>query len=331
MREKSENCGFTMIEVLIAIIIISVLSGMILISMVSGADRAEAARIVAELRSLKSAALICKASIGDWPSDIIDLRDYINLKEASVAHAEYSLALDSSDKFIGFSANLADLSDGVKAKLEKMASSHNLYSDISLTSYYSGQSDVVYPVLRGAGNVLFAADLSGLGQFKTLYGANWLISDGHLVSPSSTGERRLAFGDPSWTDYTLSLTGRFLSGNISGNSGYGVYYRADQVSGFTPGISGYCFQFDTGYNAFVVRVVTNGKESNPIQRVSFPAGFDVNASHAISISVESDHQIITVDGAPVMDFSDPTYLSGSAGLRTWNQSTAEFSNIIVTQ
>lgn len=332
MIKKSGYYGFTLVEILITLVIVGILAGIIIIAVSAGADKAEATRVAADLRNLKSAAIMYKVSTGEWPSDMTDLEKYIELKIDHETNPIYSVAFDNTGKFIGFSADLTKTEVGVKSKLEKIASSLNLYSDVLLKSVYAGEAQVIYPVISGGSNVLFAGDLSSLDQFNKLYGSNWTVAGGKLLSASSNGERRLAFGDDSWADFTLSVTGRLVGGNIAGNSGYGVYYRADKVEGLrNPGISGYCFQFDTGYNAFVVRVVTNGNEASPIQRVPFPAGFDVNASHAIEITVEGSRQVMKVDGTTVMDFSDSTYLSGSAGVRTWNQSVAEFSNIIVSQ
>lgn len=332
MIKKSAYSGFTLVEILVTMIIVGILTGIIIIGVATASDKAEATRLVSDLRNLKSAAIVYKASGGEWPSDVSDLKDKIGLKTDHETNPIYSVAFDNTGKFMGFSADLTKTGAGVKSKLEKVASSLNLYSDVLLKSFYEGEAQVIYPVISSASNALFAGDLSSLDQFKKLFGPDWTVVDGKLLSPGSTGERRLAFGDKSWTDYTLSLTGRFVSGYVKNNSGYGVYYRADDVEGQRkPGISGYSFQFDTGYNAFVVRVVTNGEESSAIQRVPFPAGFDINAPHAIEIKVEGSRHVMKVDGQTVMDFSDSTYLSGGAGVRTWYQSVAEFSDINVTQ
>jgi hypothetical protein len=107
---------------------------------------------------------------------------------------------------------------------------------------------------------------------------------------------------------------------VSGaNVGYGVYFRSDGE----PSITGYCFQFDPGAgNKFTVRKVNNGVESGAIQSVSMPSGFSViGTPHAISISAVGSHIVIKVDGATVLDFTDSTFTSRSAGLRTWGSNT----------
>ena len=335
---KSKTEGFTLVELLIVLVIVGILAGALLLVASAGTDKAQAARVVSDLRNLKAAAVEFNASTSNWPASVTDLSAYLDGPLECVGPVCYEVASSEAGAFVGFRADLARTGAGVRDRLKGMAGTVSLYSDTALTKAYEGEPLAVYPVgYAGNGamaatvdNVLFRALLENLGQFLKLNGNNWSIVNGKLVSPTTGPDRRIAFGDPSWTDYTLSLTGRFTEGYVSGNSGYGIYYRADQAQGFRePGVSGYAFQFDTGLKAFVVRVVKNGNESSPIQRVTFPPGFDIYASHAISVSVQGDRHVIQVDGTTVMDFRDSTYLSGSAGLRTWNKSGAEFSEIVV--
>lgn len=70
MLKKSK--GFTLVELLIVIIIIGILAGMMMLSTGSATDKAEATKIVANLRNIKSACLLYYADNGEWPSkDII--------------------------------------------------------------------------------------------------------------------------------------------------------------------------------------------------------------------------------------------------------------------
>ena len=57
--------GFTLVELLIVIIIIGILAGALLLITGAGTDKAEATRIVSDLRSLKSAALMYHADNPD--------------------------------------------------------------------------------------------------------------------------------------------------------------------------------------------------------------------------------------------------------------------------
>ena len=336
-HRNPRNDGFTLVELLIALLIMGILAGALLLVSSAGADKAQAMRVVSDLRNLKAAAVQYNASSGSWPFSVTDLSGYLDGPLECSGPVCYEVASSEAGNFVGFKADLARVSSGVKERLKGMAEAVSLYSDTALANLYAGQAEAVYPVgyagsgaMAAAGeNVLFRANLANLDQFLRLYGSQWKIVDGRLVTTSDGGERRLAFGDPSWRDYTLSLTGRFLDGYVKGNSGYGVYYRADQKAGFkNPGISGYSFQIDLGANGFKLYKVTNGVETS-IRYVSFPSGFDPAAPHAVSISVTGDHHVISVDGKVVMDLRDSTYLSGSAGLRAWYKSSAEFSDIVV--
>ncbi len=168
---------------------------------------------------------------------------------------------------------------------------------------------------------LFASEFTDMTGLTPLMGS-WSVVNGRLVADPNSYQNRISFGSPTWTDYTLSLNAKLDSG-----AGYGVYYRADGNSN----ISGYVFQFDPGLgNKFAVRIVQNGAESGPIQKVSMPPGFDIyGTEHKIEISVVGTHQIIKVDGQVVMEFDDKTFSSGSAGLRTWSKSSASFDNLTV--
>jgi alpha-L-arabinofuranosidase len=62
------------------------------------------------------------------------------------------------------------------------------------------------------GQTLFASDFSkGLSGWKTPHG-RWEVADGALRQTSREEGARALIGDPSWSDYTLSLKARKLSG-----------------------------------------------------------------------------------------------------------------------
>jgi prepilin-type N-terminal cleavage/methylation domain-containing protein len=63
--------GFTLVELLIVIIIIGILAGAMLLIMGTGSDRAEATRIVSDLRSLKSAAMMYHADNPDATAPLV--------------------------------------------------------------------------------------------------------------------------------------------------------------------------------------------------------------------------------------------------------------------
>jgi DNA-binding protein HU-beta len=158
----------------------------------------------------------------------------------------------------------------------------------------------------------------------TLCGQGVTVSGGQLRFTNPGEENRVVFGEPNLTDYVVHVTATLASG-----SGYGIYYRADGKPGFQPGITGYCFQFDPGLSQLLVRKVVDGYESEPFQSIAMPASVaaTLNGAHDISVAVEGDHHLISVDGAVVLDFHDGTFSSGLAGLRGWNGCDPLFSAI----
>jgi len=171
------------------------------------------------------------------------------------------------------------------------------------------------PMANTGSAVLVNTDFAAIAASTPLVGGRWSVVNGVLVPPVSGGT--VGFGDPKWTDVQLSVNATLSSG-----SGYGVYFRADGQTR----ISGYCFQFDPGVgNKFIVRKVVAGVESAPIASSAMPAGFNIyGAPHATTISAVGSHIVCKVDGVTVLDFNDSTYASGSAGLRTWGNSTVGF-------
>ena len=58
--------GFTLVELLVVIIIIGILAGIMMLSAQSSMDKAEATKIVNNLRTIKSAALMRYTETGSW-------------------------------------------------------------------------------------------------------------------------------------------------------------------------------------------------------------------------------------------------------------------------
>lgn len=121
--------GFTLVELLIVIIIIGILAGAMLLVAGSGTDKAEATKIVSDLRSLKAAALMYYA---DKPNEnptfgpaSTSLKDYMD----RVISDDYLLVQTSNDKvwYVGKTGLTA--SSGITDKLAAVAEAEGLFGD----------------------------------------------------------------------------------------------------------------------------------------------------------------------------------------------------------
>ncbi len=61
--------GFTLVEMLIVITIIGLLAGMTMILTGPATGKAEAARIVSDMRTVKTACVMCGSDAGGWPAE----------------------------------------------------------------------------------------------------------------------------------------------------------------------------------------------------------------------------------------------------------------------
>jgi general secretion pathway protein G len=67
---KARKGGFTLVELLIVIMIIAILAGMMMLATGSATDSAEAAKVINDLRNLKSAALLYYGDNERWPTSV---------------------------------------------------------------------------------------------------------------------------------------------------------------------------------------------------------------------------------------------------------------------
>jgi len=139
--------GFTLVELLIVIIIIGILAGAMLLVAGSGTDKAEATRIVSDLRTIKSAAMMYYADNGSWTNDLDNLKSYMG--SSGVDTAQFNMLAVSNDYYIGRKVTSYD--NGVKAKLKDMASKDkNLFggSDRAVNTTAYNNEDWIYMQVR---------------------------------------------------------------------------------------------------------------------------------------------------------------------------------------
>lgn len=127
--------GFTLVELLVVIIIIGILAGMMMLSTGAATDKAEAAKIISDMRNIKSACLMYYADKNKWP-DLTDVARTDVEKFLDQKMDNYKLvSSDTSGAVVGalfvttspdVSAN-KKLTAGVRKKLAAVAADSGLY------------------------------------------------------------------------------------------------------------------------------------------------------------------------------------------------------------
>ncbi|MBL3540668.1 prepilin-type N-terminal cleavage/methylation domain-containing protein [Aminivibrio sp.] len=132
-----KRTGFTLVELLIVIIIIGILAGAMLLVAGSGTDKAEATKIVSDLRSLKAAALMYYA---DNPNNttldgnqIAKLTKYMDrgIETDDYTFLNGTVSADNTAWFVG---RLNITRAGVQEKLAETAESVGLLAEPQIAS-----------------------------------------------------------------------------------------------------------------------------------------------------------------------------------------------------
>lgn len=154
LRPDHRARGFSLTEILIAVIIIGILSGMIMISFGRSSDRAQAARLAADLEALKSAVLAYSHEEGSWNRNAF--RTSANASDGGlISVTSLSPYLDreltnfqvirANDRLLAGFQSVPKLTGGVAGTLAKNAREGGLMTDTG--DVYQGGSSI-YMLVR---------------------------------------------------------------------------------------------------------------------------------------------------------------------------------------
>ncbi len=336
---SSARYGFSLVELLMALIVISLLAGIVGAVIAPSRSRTETARLISDLKTLTRAAQLAHADRHVWPVTIGELGPYLDGRLCETDRVCYRLARLGNDLYIR--GNLGfKIGSSVRERIAEVAAHYGIYEyDGETMVPYRKDDSLFYHLGRHAGpavvssRYLLNTDFEAtedLAFFRNLFpnSEHWILREGNLITPERGASQRYAFGDANWRNYRITADVTLESGN-----GYGIYYRADGQRDIT----GYVFQYDPGLgDRFVVRKVVEGREQRPFQSVSMSESmgdsFQVKGtSHEVDIAVVGDRHVINVDGRVVLNFTDGDFSVGGGGLRKWGRGVTIFEELRVEE
>lgn len=125
--------GFTLVELLIVIIIIGILAGMMMLSTGAATDKAEATKILSDMRNMKAAAIMYFTDYHSWPNEATPGADasldrYLDTKRvSSVSKLSVVHGTESGDVFVMYDDTA--MANGVQDKMKVFVNDNILSGD----------------------------------------------------------------------------------------------------------------------------------------------------------------------------------------------------------
>ena len=131
-----KRAGFTLVELLIVIIIIGILAGAMLLVAGSGTDKAEATKIISDLRGLKAAALMLYADKPNIAAGDVKIEELQKYMDREFSETNFGVEVTSGDsEWWVYRENIS--STGVQNKLADIGEEVGLFTEADKTKKYN--------------------------------------------------------------------------------------------------------------------------------------------------------------------------------------------------
>lgn len=284
MKKHAGRKGFTLIELMISILIVTILSSIGMVKYRDSIKKSREAQCLANRKNIELAAQVyIQNHDGKFPETIETLYNEGLLDRKPLC--------SEGGEYVWVSTDPPKLSCSIH--YWPFTEENNEISE--KPSYY------------------FSSELDNMDGLKTIRG-RWRISNGNLLN--ATGGLSIAFLDmkdkQNLKDYSVDMT--FKTSRY-----FGVYYRATEST--KP--SGYLFWYDARYRRIYVYDINNNRSNKIIAYTTMPSNFNpVYQYHNLQIDVEGDQHNIKIDGTTYLSFKDDSHTSGTVGIRTLASQTA---------
>ncbi len=152
----------------------------------------------------------------------------------------------------------------------------------------------------------------GLDGWRVANKDSWTRTDDVLIGEQHQSGTSLEIGDPSWSDYELSV----LITPIGGGNAQ-VWFRITETDDDK---QFYMFDMLLGWQAVAVSKVTGAGKLTKLSVVNFP--IELGREYNVMIAVREASLTTYIDGQVINQLTDSSYSSGPIALNVWQSKTA---------